>query len=64
MGKWIVVLIHLHVVVVGNVPAEFVDEEALTEPQEVVKSHPVTVLAEKFKSDIAHDSLLGSGASS
>ena len=53
----IVVLVHLDVVVVRDVPAELVDEERLPQPQVLVKRRAVPVLAQEIEGNGMHDSL-------
>ena len=56
-SRWIVVLVHLDVVIVRDLPAELVHEPRLAELQVLVKGGSVPVLTEEVESDVAHESL-------
>ena len=60
-GAGIVVLVHFHVVIVGYVPAETVDEKLLAQAQKLVKRSPVAVLAQEIERDVVHNSLSKDG---
>jgi hypothetical protein len=57
VGAGVVVLIHLDLVIVRDIPPEHIDKERLSQPQVLAERGTVPVLTQKIERNVVHDSL-------